>query len=88
MTSTDRLKKAEEPASTASTPPQWRRRAGGAVPGKSRRGSRTPGTPNALRIPKTTRLSWIATVITNERTKRFGLVARFLQSVCSNYGFD
>jgi hypothetical protein len=42
--------------------------------------------PNALRTLKTTRLSWITTLITKGRAKRFGLVARFFQSVCSKYG--
>jgi len=88
MTSTDRLKKGRRASKHREHTTTVAQRAGGAVPAKSRRGTRTHGTPNALRIPKTTRLSWIATVITNERTKRFGLVARFLQSVYSNYGFD
>jgi len=42
------LKTAVEPASTASTPPRWRTRAGGAVAArKNWRCTHTPGTPNA-----------------------------------------
>src|SRR5260221_7808330 len=38
------------------------------------------GTPNARQALRTTRLNWIATVMTRERTKKFGLVARCSQS--------
>jgi hypothetical protein len=52
--------------------------------GKSRRGTRARGTPNALQILKTTQLSSTPTLITIELTKRFGLVSRFLHSAGSN----